>query len=387
MEGVTRPTAQLAYCTNVHPGETLARTKSMLDQHAVRVRALAAPDEMLGIGLWLSAQSARELLLETDGIARFRDWLRERAIAVRTINGFPYGDFHGETVKTSVYHPHWADPNRSLFTLDLAKILAQLVEPATLTASISTVPLGWRADFTNQGCGASVGLAAAQLEWIASKLAETEDATGVRITLDLEPEPGCLLDRAEHVVSLFDQCFNTEQSRRYLGVCHDICHSAVMFEEQDDALELYARNAVRVGKIQVSAALSCAGAPKELAELAQFAEPRYLHQTCVLAGNGDVQFFEDLDLALEAMPDGPWRTHFHVPVHLEEIGRLSTTARQIPLALAAASKVDPPCFEVETYAWTVLPIHLRERDLSAGIARELLWTRAALERAGYQVHA
>ena len=226
-----------------------------------------------------------------------------------------------------------------------------------------------------------------QLEWIASKLAETEDATGVRITLDLEPEPGCLLDRAEHVVSLFDQCFNTEQSRRYLGVCHDICHSAVMFEEQDDALELYARNAVRVGKIQVSAALSCAGAPKELAELAQFTEPRYLHQTCVLAGNGDVQFFEDLDLALEAMPDGPWRTHFHVPVHLEEIGRLSTTARQIPLALAAASKVDPPCFEVETYAWTVLPIHLRERDLSAGIARELLWTRGALERAGYQVHA
>ncbi len=387
MEGVTRPTAQLAYCTNVHPGETLARTKSMLDQHAVRVRALAAPDEMLGIGLWLSAQSARELLLEADGIARFRDWLRERAIAVRTINGFPYGDFHGETVKTRVYHPHWADPNRSLFTLDLAKILAQLVEPATPTASISTVPLGWRADFTNEGCGASVGLAAAQLEWIASKLAETEDATGVRITLDLEPEPGCLLDRAEHVVSLFDQCFNTEQSRRYLGVCHDICHSAVMFEEQDDALELYARNAVRVGKIQVSAALSCAGAPKELAELAQFTEPRYLHQTCVLAGNGDVQFFEDLDLALEAMPDGPWRTHFHVPVHLEEIGRLSTTARQIPLALAAASKVDPPCFEVETYAWTVLPIHLRERDLSAGIAREILWTRAALERAGYQVHA
>lgn len=187
MEGVTRPTAQLAYCTNVHPGETLARTKSMLDQHAVRVRALAAPDEMLGIGLWLSAQSARELLLEADGIARFRDWLRERAIAVRTINGFPYGDFHGETVKTRVYHPHWADPNRSLFTLDLAKILAQLVEPATPTASISTVPLGWRADFTNEGCGASVGLAAAQLEWIASKLAETEDATGVRITLDLEP--------------------------------------------------------------------------------------------------------------------------------------------------------------------------------------------------------
>jgi hypothetical protein len=62
-----------------------------------------------------------------------------------------------------------------------------------------------------------------------------------------------------------------------------------MFEEQDDALALYARHHIRVGKIQVSAALSCHGAPKELAELAQFAENRYLHQTCVLAGSGDVR--------------------------------------------------------------------------------------------------
>ena len=385
-----KPIAELAYCTNVHPGETLARTKAMLEQHAVRVRELSCrtsgnAQQTLGIGLWLSAQSARELLAETEGIVRFRGWLEDRGLAVRTINGFPYGDFHGETVKTRVYHPHWADPNRSLFTLDLARILAALVEPGTRTASISTVPIGWRSDFTNEGCGASVGLAASQLEWIAERMREIEDRTGVRVTIDLEPEPGCLLDRAEHVVSLFDQCFSSETTRTYLGVCHDICHSAVMFEEQDEALELYARNAIRVGKIQVSAALSCHGAPKELAELAQFDESRYLHQTCVLAGSGEVRFFEDLGLALDAMPDGFWRTHFHVPVHLDAISRLSTTAKEIPSALAAASKVDPPVFEVETYAWTVLPPHLRERDLAAGIAKELAWTRAALERAGYTI--
>jgi hypothetical protein len=387
MEAVSKPRAQLAYCTNVHPGDTLARTKAMLEQHAVRVRTLFAPEGTLGIGLWLSAQAARDLLAEREGLVRFRAWLEERSLAVRTLNGFPYGDFHGETVKTRVYHPHWADPNRSMYTLDLANILARLVEPGTPTASISTVPIGWRPDFTNEGCGASVGLAAAQLEWTAGKLAEIEDATGVRITLDLEPEPGCLLDQAEHVVSLFDQCLSSAAARTHLGVCHDICHSAVMFEEQDDALALYARHAVRVGKIQVSSALSCGGAPKEIAELAQFAENRYMHQTCALLGSGEVRFFEDLDLALDAMPDGPMRTHFHVPVHLDEIGRLRTTSRQIPIALAAASKVDPPVFEVETYAWTVLPPHLRERDLAAGIAKELAWTRDALEAAGYEVRA
>jgi hypothetical protein len=380
-----KPIAELAYCTNVHPGETLARTKAMLDQHAVRVRALSRPGATLGIGLWLSAQSARELLTEHEGIVRFRAWLEDRGLAVRTINGFPYGDFHGETVKTRVYHPHWADPNRSMFTLDLAKILAALVEPGTRTASISTVPLGWRTDFTNEGCGASAGLAAAQLEWIAGKLSEIEDATGIRVTIDLEPEPGCILDRAEHVVALFDQCLNTDETRTHIGVCHDICHSAVMFEEQDEALALYARHAIRVGKMQVSAALSCHGSPKEIAELAQFSESRYMHQTCVLAGTGDIRFFEDLDPALESMPDGFWRTHFHVPVHLDTIGRLGTTAREIPSALIAASHIDPPCFEVETYAWTVLPPHLRELDLASGIAKELAWTRAALANAGFEV--
>lgn len=384
---MTAPHATLAYCTNVHPGDTLARTKEMLERHATRVRALVAPAGDLPIGLWLSAQAVREVLADPDGAARLGDWLAERRLAAVTLNGFPYGDFHGETVKTRVYHPHWADANRSMYTLDLARILARLVPAGTRTASISTVPLGWRSDFTNEGCGASVGLAAAQLEWIAGRLAEIEDSTGVRVTVDLEPEPGCVLDRAEHVVELFDRALTSEEARTHLGVCHDICHSAVMFEEQDEALAIYARHAIRVGKIQVSAALAAHGAPRELAELAQFAENRYLHQTCVLQGSGEVRFFEDLDLALDAMPDGFWRTHFHVPVHLDAIGLLGTTAREIPSALAAASRIDPPVFEVETYAWTVLPPHLRESDLAAGIARELAWTRASLEAAGYAVNA
>ena len=194
-----------------------------------------------------------------------------------------------------------------------------------------------------------------------------------------------MLDRAEHVVALFDQCFSSDETRAHLGVCHDICHSAVMFEEQDEALALYARHGIRVGKVQVSSALACHGAPKEIAELAQFAEARYLHQTCVLEGSGRARFFSDLDLALDAMLDGFWRTHFHVPVYLESIGRLGTTSKEIPSALLAASHIDPPCFEVETYAWSVLPPHLRERDLAAGIAKELQFTRDALIAAGFEV--
>jgi len=35
----------------------------------------------------------------------------------------------------------------------------------------------------------------------------------------------------------------------------------------------------------------------------------------------------------------------------------------------------------------VLPPHLRERDLAAGIAKELAWTRDALVDAGFTVDA
>jgi hypothetical protein len=105
----------------------------------------------------------------------------------------------------------------------------------------------------------------------------------------------------------------------------------------------------------------------------------------VLEGSGRARFFGDLDLALDAMLDGFWRTHFHVPVYLESIGRLGTTSKEIPSALLAASHIDPPCFEVETYAWSVLPPHLRERDLAAGIAKELQFTREALIAAGFEV--
>ncbi len=37
-------------------------------------------------------------------------------------------------------------------------------------------------------------------------------------------------------------------------------------------------------------------------------------------------------------------------------------------------------FEVETYAWTVLPDELKTEDLAGGIAEELLWMQERLEK-------
>ena len=140
-----------------------------------------------------------------------------------------------------------------------------------------------------------------------------EERTGRLIYLCLEPEPGCVFSFADDAVHFFQwQLLGREDDeivRRHIRICHDICHAAVMFEDQEEVLRKYAAAGIEVGKVQVSAALRMdldlfeppAAEPRAeaLKQLAQFAEDRYLHQTVVRRGGEDV-FYEDLQLALDA---------------------------------------------------------------------------------------
>ncbi len=383
----------VGYCTNVHAGATLTQTLAALDRHSTAVRQLVHPVGLMPVGLWLSARSVHEIREDPDGTARLRDWLFARGLVVFTLNGFPYGDFHAGRGKKAVYEPHWGDVRRALYTMSLADILADLLPDDSLApdiageGSISTLPLGWRSTFTRDGCGASVGLACAQIEQVARHLKRLEESRGVCIHLDLEPEPGCALDRAHDVVAFFDQCVRPSAEladpRRYVRVCHDICHSAVMFEPQADALETYRRAGIRIGKVQVSSALTCDGSERGFRELRNFDEPKYLHQTCVLDGAGAVHFYEDLDRAFDEAPVGIWRVHFHVPVDRESIGALGTTSHEIAACFANIVQGDGiRHYEVETYAWNALPVDHRRDSLAHGIADEIIWTKAQLHAAG-----
>lgn len=385
----------IGYCTNVHAGRTLDETVATVERHAGAVRDRVSPNGFLPIGLWLSAASAHALHSTPDGARRLRDRLLERGIAICTLNGFPYGDFHAQEVKRAVYVPHWADVRRGLYTMQLADILADLLpDPGTVPgvgrdAGISTLPLGWRPTFSLEGCGASVGMAAAQLEQVARHLMRIEDRTGICLHVDLEPEPGCMIDRAQHAVDFFAQALRPDSSDadilRHVRICHDICHSAVMFEAQSDAIEAYRSAGIRIGKVQVSSAIACDGSQRAFRALRHFDEPRWLHQASVLDGQGDVHFYEDLERAFDHAPDGVWRVHFHVPVFAEFLGPLHTTQGEIGLALEALGpELSSTMLEVETYAWNALPTEHRLGTLADGIAQEIAWTRALADRIARQ---
>jgi hypothetical protein len=141
-----------------------------------------------------------------------------------------------------------------------------------------------------------------------------------------------------------------------------------------------------VNKVQVSSAISADGSAESLAVLAGFAEPRWLHQTCVRAADGSVRFWEDIPFALAAEPAGEWRTHFHVPVFAERLGALGTTQGAIDDCLAELAAWPPderPTIELETYAWDALPEAARAGDgLAQGIAREIRWLEERMRAAG-----
>jgi len=388
--------AALGYCSNVHPGETLAEVRAVIAESVAGVRR-ARSLERMGSGLWLSARAAEELQDQT-ARAAFRAFLSEQGLDLFTLNGFPYGNFHSASVKEQVYQPDWTDLRRLDYTRQLATILADCLGDGQGEGTISTVPLGYRPGWTV----VQQQQALEALGRLVIFLSELRQRTGRSIRVCLEMEPGCVLESTAEMLDLFGEELSAsthrqgiawEQVERHLGVCFDVCHQAVLFEDPIDSLRRLHQAGIPIGKIQLSSALEIAdpGEASVRAALREFAEPRYLHQVRTVV-QGELVGVTDLPQAL-ASPGLPttssWRVHFHVPVQATvlEMQGLSTTQAAIGQVLDFLSthRELHPHLEVETYTWQVLPHKLQPADdaqLLQGLAGELAWVEAELKRRG-----
>ncbi|ROP35789.1 xylose isomerase-like TIM barrel protein [Saccharothrix texasensis] len=355
-----------AYCTNVHPAEDLAGVVAQLDRYAVPVREALGADT-LALGLWLAEPVARGLAADGAARRRLAADLRARGLEVSTLNAFPYGGFHHEVVKHSVYEPTWTDPRRTAYTLACATVLADLLPDSAAYGSISTLPLAWREPWD----GDDDARAQEALDTVARALREDAARHGRPIRLAVEPEPGCVLDTvADAVAWLADRV-----DHDHVGICLDTCHLAVSFADPVDAVEGIRATGLSVVKVQASAALEVAepGAEEGRRAVAGFVEPRYLHQVRENTPAG-VLAADDLPEALTDLPaEHPWRVHFHVPLHDRPAAPLTSTTDVLLTAVEAVRSTSDamPHVEVETYTWTVLPG--AGDDLAAGIAAELRW--------------
>ncbi|WP_329454701.1 metabolite traffic protein EboE [Streptomyces sp. NBC_01497] len=375
-------TVHLAYCTNVHPAESLDGVLAQLRDHCEPVRRRLGRDR-LGIGLWLARPAARTLVDDPARLRALRSELDRRGLEVVTLNGFPYDGFGSDQVKYRVYKPDWADPERLAYTTDLARLLAALLPDDVTEGTISTLPLAWRTAYDAE----AARTAHRALVTLARRLDALEELTGKSIRIALEPEPGCTVETTADAIAPVVAVASDR-----IGVCVDTCHLATSFEDPLAALAALAAAGVTVPKTQLSAALHAEHPhlPEVRAALGAFAEPRFLHQTRTRTAAG-LRGTDDLDEALvgDALPDGsPWRAHFHVPLHAPPAPPLSSTLDVLRVVLAGLVGVAEPRtrhLEVETYTWQALPAELRPRTrgrLADGIAAELVLARDLLTDLG-----
>ncbi|MFJ8542585.1 metabolite traffic protein EboE [Streptomyces sp. NPDC093586] len=377
-------TVHLAYCTNVHPAETLDGVLAQLRDHCEPVRKRLGRDR-LGIGLWLARDAAHALVTDPAALRGLRGELDRRGLEVVTLNGFPYEGFGAEEVKYRVYKPDWADPERLDHTTSLARVLAGLLPDDVIEGTISTLPLAWRTAYDDTRADKARGA----LVTLAERLDALEELTGRSIRIGLEPEPGCVVETTGDALAPL-----TAIGHDRIGVCVDTCHLATSFEDPHTALDALAEARVPVVKSQLSAALHAEhpSSPEVREALAAFAEPRFLHQTRTTTANGALHGTDDLDEALAAdgpLPDtAPWRAHFHVPLHADPAAPLTSTLPVLKAALTRLVGGPHPLtrhLEVETYTWQALPPELRPRarsQLTDGIAAELTLARDLLTDLG-----
>jgi sugar phosphate isomerase/epimerase len=341
----------LTYCTNIHPAVGWEAVLESLRAHAPALKARLSPDAPFGIGLRLSGAESSELLSE-DQLAAFRAWLDAEGLYVFTLNGFPHGTFHGQPVKADVHAPDWRSEERVAYTLRLAEILSRLL-PDGVDGTISTSPLSYAAWVDEHGVAACTR----NVRRVSDALA------GTRITLAIEPEADGVLANVDDAIRWWSDGLDN------VTLCFDACHSAVAYEEPEAALDALDAAGIRVGKAQLSAALTVPGDAHE--ELRAFADPIYLHQ---VTERGSLRTWPDLPEALSANGSEEWRVHFHVPIFVERYGALESTQEHLRRCI---ERVDTAHLEIETYTWDVLPRDLKASSVDS-IAREYEWVLGVL---------
>ncbi|CAN5373567.1 metabolite traffic protein EboE [soil metagenome] len=400
----------LGYCTNIHAGETWADHFAALQQAVPELKKRLSPDApdadtSFGIGLRLSNVASEELELPENLIA-FQHWLAQNDCYVFTMNGFPFGGFHDTVVKDQVHAPDWTTEARVEYTKRLFRILSVLLPVDDLgnaiQGGVSTSPLSYRHWFEWEQPAARDYIFSQTTQnvlEVVAELIQLRRQTDRLMHLDLEPEPDGVIETADEFITWFTDYLlpmGIEQLSEQFGLtdeeaeaticehvrlCYDVCHFAVGYERPADVLDKLKKYGLRVGKIQVSAALKAEfptdpeGREAVKQAFEQFNEPTYLHQVVARTTQGDLLRFPDLPEALAALDDthAEWRAHFHVPLFVSDYGVLKSTQDDIREVLKLqADRHFTNQLEVETYTWGVLPDDLK-KDIVDSIEREMKW--------------
>ena len=380
----------LAYCTNIHRGEGWRETFDGLKNYTLKVRDNVSKGNPFAIGLRLGNSAAIELSEDGSGrIEEFIKWLDENNCYVFTINGFPYGQFHGARVKEQVYRPDWTSNNRLEYTKLLFDILSKIL-PSGISGSVSTLPGSFKEFISNEEeQGAQI---IDNLGLCGDYVKQLRESTGKDLHLGLEPEPLGWFENTIETINFFER-FRSVHGDKYnsiIGVNYDTCHLAIEYENANESLLLLKENDIRISKLHLSSALKLKPDEAAVNYLEKFEEDVYLHQVIAKYKNGELVRFRDLPDAIQKFNSNQmgdaveWRVHFHIPLHSSPSEAFSDTNDHIRETLEVLSLDPTLCthLEMETYTWEVLPKSMQTNNVVDQLSYEYKWTIDELQSVG-----
>ncbi len=389
----------LTYSTLVHQTDNWEQLWKSVNTYLPAVKARFAPSQKFGVCLRTSAPSAEMLTQDPTKVADLKQFFKDQDLYLYTANAFVYGVFKKQVIKEDVYEPDWQTPERREYTKQVANLLAELA-PEGVNPSIQSAPLG----FKPKGTGPDIAKAYTDnVVDVVAHLVKLEKDTGKIVTLGLEPEPRCFLETTDETITYFQDYLFAPQTaeqlakkagihaadaaaamKKFMGVVFDIGHQSVGYEDIPASLHKLVAAGVPIVKLQEAASMHIPDVTQEKVDALQaFAKTIYLSQTCQRK-DGETQWFLNLEDAFEDFAKNPgpreWRTHFHVPVFLTELGHgFGTTRFGLEQALAVHKKTPLSThLEIETYTWDVLPDHLKTGDIVEYVTRELEWVKGQL---------
>jgi hypothetical protein len=389
----------LTYSTLVHQTDNWEQLWKSVNTYLPAVKARVAPNQKFGVCLRTSAPSAEMLSTDPSKVADLKKFFADNDLYLYTANAFVYGVFKKQVIKEDVYEPDWATAERREYTKKVANLLAELA-PEGVNPSIQSAPLGFKPKVTGDDVVESY---TANVIDVVAHLVELKKKTGKTVTLGLEPEPRCYLETTDETITYFrnhlfsgatagrlakktglNEADAARAMRDYTGVVFDIGHQSVGYEDIPASLHKLVDSGVQIVKLQEAASMYIPDVQQKTVDALQtFAKTIYLSQTCQKK-DGKMTWFLNLEDAFEDWYKNPgpreWRTHFHVPVFLNDLGgAFGTTRFALEQALAVHKKTPLSAhLEIETYTWDVLPEHLKTGDIVEYVTRELDWVKGQL---------
>lgn len=301
--------------------------------------------------------------------------------------------------KAEVHRPDWRSEERLGFMFRAANLAAEVTQADEF--SITTNALAYRSAI-DPGMPGNWAALTLNLIRVVEHLVRIRERTGLTIHIDLEPEPSSLLRDTDDVVRYWEQWLiprgaamlsdrmpitdgtAVDAVLRHVRIALDTAHAAVVWDDPATSLDRFQAAGVRIGRLQVSAAVECE-IPVDGDERADVAaalrgleNPKLLQQVVAVRYGEIVARYEDLPdamVAIDSAAGETWRLHTHAPVLADRYGVLGTTRAVTEQWLweITARGLGVGLIELRSANWSMVP---DGGDVAEMIAREAAWVWA-----------